>query len=71
MKIELNIKNTENIGDLTPSRIKHYEDIVTAVISSGALDGIRGGKAILHFDASGVFQGVQLEYWPWRRKKID
>lgn len=53
----------------TPERINKYVEIFTILIEKGALDGIRGGSAIIHFDSDGVFQGVELDYWPWRRRK--
>lgn len=65
MELKLNIKNTENIGDGDTAR---YEEIVTALIQAGALDGVKGGKAIIHFDDQGIFRGVQLDYWPFRKR---
>ena len=70
MKIELEILNTENVGDFTNEKQKRIEEIFTALIISGGLTGVRGGQTIIHFDADGRFQGVQLSYWPWRRKKL-
>lgn len=52
-----------------PDEIQRYKEIFTALISCGGLTGVRGGKTIIHFDAEGVFQGVELDYWPWRRRK--
>ena len=68
-KIELTIANNENIGQLSPKEILNIQEIIIALISSGGLTGVRGGKTIIHFDAVGVFQGIELDYWPWRRKK--
>lgn len=66
MELKLTIKNTENMhGD----RVKVYEEIVSALISSGGLDGVKGGQTIIHFDQDANFMGVQLSYWPWRRRK--
>lgn len=67
MKLELNIKNTENFKQ----DITKYEEILEALISSGGLDGVKGGQTIIHFDSNAEFMGVQLNYWPYRRKKID
>ena len=53
----------------TQERIDKYVEIFTILIEKGALDGIKGGSAIIHFDSEGVFQGVELDYWPWRRRK--
>lgn len=65
MKIELNIKNTENFQD---NRDKYIE-IFEALISSGGLDGVKGGQTIIHFDDQAIFKGVQLSYWPYRKRK--
>jgi hypothetical protein len=69
MEIKINIKNLENV-DVTPERVKKYEEIITALVSSGGLDGVKGGQTIIHFDQDAIFMGVQLSYWPWRRKKL-
>lgn len=47
---------------------KHYQDIFNALIKSGGLTGVKGGKTIIHFDENGIFQKIQLDYFPWRRK---
>lgn len=70
MKITLEIKNAENMN-FTPERVRVYEEIITAIVSSGGLDGVKGGQTIIHFDANGTFMGVQLSYWPWKRRKLD
>lgn len=71
MKLELNIANTENLTSLSQSDRIQMEVIVNALVSSGALTGVKGGKAIIHFDADGVFQKVQLDYFPWVRRSVD
>ncbi len=63
MKIELTIEGS------TTEQIEKYKEILGVLIEKGALDGIKGGSAIIHFDSNCLFQGVQLDYWPWRRKK--
>lgn len=66
MEIKLNIKNTENVGE---PDIPKFEEIFTALVASGGLTGVRGGKTIIHFDAEGNFMAVQLDYYPFRRRK--
>lgn len=67
MEIKLTLKNLENFN---PTRdFARYEEIFTALISSGGLDGVKGGKTIIHFDGEGNFMAVQLDYMPWRRRK--
>ena len=69
MKLELTILNRENVGILSEENKEKIQEIFTALVTSGGLTGVRGGKTIIHFDAEGVFQGVELDYWPWRRRK--
>ena len=47
------------------------KEIFRALIISGGISGVKGGKTILHFDAQGIFQGIELDYWPWRRRSVD
>ncbi len=61
-RIELRIEG------VTEADAAKYQEILTVLISSGAL-GLKNGKAMLHFDADGTFQGVQLDYWAFRRRK--
>lgn len=69
MEIKIFLSNTENVGDLSPEKLEKIREIFTALVSSGGLTGVKGGKTILHFDAEGMFQGIELDYWPWRRRK--
>ncbi len=62
MKIDLKIEGVEQ------EQISKYKEILEVLISKGALDGVRAGSAILHFDHNCIFQGVELTYFPWRRK---
>jgi hypothetical protein len=68
-KIELTIINTENIGHLSPTELLKIQEIFTALVASGGLTGVKGGKTIIHFDAEANFMGVELAYWPFRRRK--
>lgn len=63
MKIELKIEGA------SPEQIRRYTEILTILLTKGALDGVRGGSTIIHFDGEGVFQGIELDYWPWRRRR--
>lgn len=69
-KIELTIRNSENIGLLGNEEVSKINEVVNALISSGGLTGVRGGKTIIHFDAGGTFMGIELDYWPWRKRKV-
>lgn len=69
MKLEINIKNTENIGELSSEQMSGITEIVTALVQSGGLTGIKGGQTILHFDSDGIFQKVELKYYPWQRRR--
>lgn len=68
-EIKITILNKDNIGDLSMAQMKSISEIVTALVTSGGLTGVKGGKTIIHFDADGNFMGVELDYWPWRRRK--
>ncbi len=57
------------IEGATSEEVQRYREIFLALLSSGGLSGVRGGKTIIHFDAEGIFQGIELDYWPWRRRK--
>lgn len=62
-KIELNIEGID------PETLEKYREIMHALVVSGGLSGVKGGQTIIHFDGQGQFQGVQLSYWPWRKRK--
>jgi len=62
-QIELHIEGQ------TKEETTKYLEIFEVLIKSGGLSGVKGGKTILHFDGEGNFQGVELDYWPWRRRK--
>lgn len=57
-----------NIPDKSEEYANKYQEIIVALISSGAFD-LRNGKAVLHFDNDSTFQGVQLDYWAFKRKR--
>lgn len=61
-KIELNIEN------ISKEDTFKYQEVLVALIQSGALSLKGGGKATLHFDHTGMFMGVQLDYWAFRRR---
>lgn len=47
---------------------EHYLEIFQALIRSGGLTGVKSGQTILHFGPTGEFMGVQLSYWPWKKR---
>ena len=61
-RIELSIEG------VTKEEILRYQEILIALVSCGGLSGIKRGKTIIHFDDKGIFQGIELDYWPWRRR---
>lgn len=61
MKLEMEIDC--NVDDM-----KRIQEIFAALLATGGLSGVKGGQTVIHFDANGLFQGVQLNYWPWRRR---
>lgn len=56
--------------DFDAAKTEQAKLIFNALVTTGALIGVKGGKAIIHFDADGIFQGVELNYWPWRKRKV-
>ena len=70
MKIELNIKNTENFNNLSTKQLEEINEIFSALIVSGGLTGVKGGQTILHFDGDGLFQKIELKYFPWNRRFV-
>jgi len=63
-KIEL------EVAGITHEETLKLQEILTALVSSGAWR-MKNGKAIIHFDSTGTFQGVQMDYWAWKRKSVD
>ena len=58
------------IEGITREQTTIYQEIISVLISSGALN-LKNGKAILHFDSEGTFQGVELDYWAFKRRKFS
>lgn len=69
MQLILNIKNTENISDMSESDRRQMELVVEALITTGSLTGVKAGQVLLHFDQDGIFQKVQHSYYPWVRRR--
>ena len=63
MMIQIEIKG------YTEEETQRMREIIGVLINTGALSGVKGGQTILHFDNEGVFQGIQFDYWPWKRRK--
>lgn len=68
-ELTIKITNRDNVGTITTEQARNIQEIITALIQSGGLTGVKGGKTILHFDSEGSFMGVELDYWPYRRRK--
>ena len=62
MRIQVDIPDVND-----DDKIKKYQEIIVSLIGSGAFD-LKNGKAIIHFDWNSIYQGVQLEYWAYKRK---
>jgi hypothetical protein len=63
--IEINLRE-----DFDNAKVEQAKQVFNALVTTGALIGVKGGKAIIHFDADGTFQGIELDYWPWRKRKV-
>ena len=57
------------IEGFTPQETEKYMEILQALLQSGGLSGVKSGTTTLHFDQEGRFSGIELSYWPWRRRK--
>lgn len=57
------------IEGMDMSDVLKYREIFAALLSSGGLSGVKGGKTIIHFDGEGNFMGITLDYWVWKRRK--
>lgn len=57
-----------NIPEMEQKEVIKYQEILVSLIGSGALN-LKNGKAVLHFDSEGIYQGVQVEYWAFKRRK--
>lgn len=69
MKFELNIRSTENSGVIDEEKKRHFTEIFEALIFSGGLTGVKGGSTCIHFDGEGRFMGINLNYWPFRKRR--
>ena len=56
------------IQDINEEDTFRIQEILVALLASGGLSGVKGGQTIIHFDGEGIFQGIELKYWPWRRR---
>ena len=57
-----------DIPNASKEQLDKYMEMFGAIVNSGIM-GIKGGKATLHFDATGQFMGTEVNYWSYKRKK--
>lgn len=62
MEIQLAVQSNDE------KEVTKIKEIFTALIACGGLTGVKGGKTILHFDTDGNFKGIELDYWPWKKR---
>ena len=65
MKIQIELDVLDEYHD---KDFDEFAKIFELLINKGALTGIKGGKAMLHFDGDGIFRGLELDYWPWKKR---
>lgn len=63
-QIQLDVEGFDN------EEVERFREILAALLTCGGLSGVKNGRTIIHFDAEGTFQSIELDYWPWKRKKI-
>ena len=56
------------LKDTDEWEISKIEEIFRVLIEKGALTGVKNGRTIIQFDSEGTFMGVELDYWPWKRR---
>lgn len=61
--------DNERTGELDGIEMSRIQEICAALVGSGGVTGVKQGRTLLHFDAEGSFMGVELQYWPWRKRK--
>lgn len=64
MRIDL-----ETQEEYSAEQIRTFQEIFQALIDKGALTGVKGGQAIIHFDGDGEWKGVELAYWVFRKRR--
>lgn len=65
MKIDIDLQ----VEGATEEQIQKYKEIFSILLRKGALDGIQAGSVNIHFDQNYVFQGIEFQYFPWKRKR--
>ena len=53
----------------TQDEVDRVKEIFDALVLTGGLSGVKRGKTIIHFNEDGTFVGIQLDYFPWKRRK--
>jgi len=57
--------------DLTLEEVNKVQRIFIALLKSGGLFGVKGGKTIIHFDDQARFRKIGLDYTPWVEREFD
>jgi len=60
-----------DVTGATPEELARYKEVLFALMYSGGLTGVKGGKTIIHFDGKGDFMGIELDYWPYRKRSNE
>ena len=66
MKLDISIDTKEKLSE---GQVTQAVEIIKALVDTGALWGVRGGKTIINFDFEGVFQSVSFDYIVWKKRK--
>ena len=69
MQITLNVPDTEATRSITNDDRVKIQEIVSALIRTGSLIGVRSGFTGIHFDHEGNFTRIQLDYQPFVKRK--
>lgn len=63
LKIDLKVEGA------TIEQNQKYKEILCVLLEKGALDGMRAGSTTIHFSNEGEFSGIEMAYWPWRKRQ--
>jgi len=67
MEIEIKLQVEEGT---TQEQLDRYGEIFNLLVKTGALDGVKGGRTVIHFDEDGNFRGIICDYWVWKKREV-
>lgn len=62
--MKIDITTTVNVDSVYQA--DDIAKIFNLLIEKGALQGVRGGKTVIHFDKDAKFQAISFDYIVWK-----